>query len=47
LISAKVANEVLTAQVLGGYYSYLTAESVEIDGVINLEKNIDMNDKTA
>jgi hypothetical protein len=44
LISAKVANEVLKAQFLCGYLTYIPAESVEIDGVINLEKSIDMND---
>jgi hypothetical protein len=44
LTSAKVANEVLKCQFLGGYITYIPAESVEIDGVVNLEHGINMND---
>jgi hypothetical protein len=46
LNTAKVANELLIAPFLGGYLTYIPAESVEIDGIINLEKNIDMKDIT-
>jgi hypothetical protein len=47
LVSARVANEVLKAQFLGIYLTYIPAESVEVDGVVNLETGYDLKDLVA
>jgi hypothetical protein len=44
LDSASVANDVLKAQFLGIYLTYIPAETVEVDGVIALERGYDLKD---
>jgi hypothetical protein len=44
LIDGATASEVLKANFLGGYRVYIPAETVEIDGIINLEEDCNLID---